>query len=85
MRYFKSWLFRIGLVLTAVGVAACFVKPLELSEVRWASSGGGTGDLGFFAESVDYSYTIPIVLTLGGLVVMAVAVAKIRLKARSSN
>jgi hypothetical protein len=83
MRYLKSWLFMTGLVLTVAGVAAYFVKRSESSEVSWASSGGGTGDLGFFVQSADYNYAIPTALTLGGLVVMAVA--KVRLKTTTSN
>jgi hypothetical protein len=79
MRYLKSWLFRVGLVLTVAGMlAAYFVKPVEIS---WVSS-GGTRDFGFFRESADVN-AIPMALTLSGLVMMAVAT--VRLKLTTSN
>ena len=47
MRYLKSKLFSVGLVLTIAGVAATyFVRPVV---TRWSSSGGGTNDFGFHA------------------------------------
>ena len=80
MRYLKSWLFRVGLTSTLAGAApGLIVKP---TEIRWASSGGGTGDVGFFLEYADYD-VLPPALTLSGLVMMAMAIA--RTKPRRSN
>ena len=80
MRYLKSWLFRVGLTSTLARVAAgLIVKP---TEIRWASSGAGTSDVGFFLEYADYD-VLPPALTLSGLVMMAMAIA--RTKPRRSN
>lgn len=80
MPYLKSWLFRIGLASSLAGVAAAFI--VGPTEVRWASSGGGTNDVGFRREYADYD-VLPPALTLSGLVMMAVAIA--RTKPRKSN
>ena len=80
MRYLKSRLFRIGLASTFAGVAAAFiVRP---TEIRWASSGGGTSEVGFRVEYADYD-VLPLALTLSGLAMMAVAIA--RTKPRKPN
>jgi hypothetical protein len=77
MRYLKSKLFSVGLVLTIAGVAATyFGRPVV---TRWSSSGGGTNDFGFHAEYTDVN-GLPIASTVSGLVVMATAVARTRLK-----
>jgi hypothetical protein len=73
MRYLKSWLFRIGLTSTLAGVAAAFI--VGPTEIRWASSGAGASDAGFFREYADYD-VLPPALTLSGLVMMAMAIAR---------
>jgi hypothetical protein len=75
MRYLKSWLFGSGLVLTIGGFTLTYaLKPVVKT---WASSGSGASDFGFFAEYSDYSL-LPLAVTLGGIAIMAVAVARIR-------
>jgi len=80
MRYLQSWLFRIGLTSTLAGVAAGFI--VGSTEIRWASVGEGTGELGFRREYADYD-VLPLALTLSGLVMMAVSIA--RTKPKKSN
>lgn len=84
MLYLKSWSFRAGLALTIAGaIALYFVHPVL---AVWGSSGSGTGDLGYSVEYTDYHIElVPVLLVVGGLIVMALAAAKSRVTPSSSN
>jgi hypothetical protein len=51
--------------------AALILRPTEFVGLL---SGGGISDVGFFVEYADYVF--PLALTLGGLAIMAVAIAR---------
>ena len=81
LRYLKSWLFRIGLIVTIAGVVALyFLRPVV---TQWSSSGTGVGEFGFSVEYVDYN-VLPALLIVAGLLLMAVAVFATRSKLKQS-
>lgn len=81
LHYLKSWLFRTGLAVTTAGaVAFYFLQPVVK---RWDSSGSGVSEFGFSVEYIDYN-VLPVLLTVGGLLMMGVAVIATLRKARKT-
>lgn len=82
MHYLKSWLFRTGLIVTIAGVVAFSIfQPVV---TRWSSSGSGVGEVGFSVEYADV-HELPVLLTVGGLLIMAVAVIATRRKGKQTD
>jgi hypothetical protein len=80
MRYLRSWLFDVGLVLIVASVVAVkFVQPEEVHKI----SEPARGALKFNPQFSETNYTVPAVLALGGLAATVVATA--RTKSRMSS
>jgi hypothetical protein len=85
MRYLKSWLFDIGLVLVIAGiVAAQLVRPRETYVVSppVSSPDSGVNAVQISAENTDYDM-FPVGLVGSGLAVLISAV--VRIKSKSPN
>ena len=86
MRYLKSWLFDIGLVLVVAGIVATqLVGPRETSVVSPPASSpdSGVNAVQFFAEYTDYDMRFPVGLVGSGLAVLILAA--VRTKSKSPN
>jgi hypothetical protein len=80
MRYLRSWLFDLGLMLIVASVVAVkFVQPGEVHKVSKPTSGA----LNFNPEHSETNYTVPAGLALGGLAATVIATA--RTKSRISS
>jgi hypothetical protein len=80
MRYFRSWLFDVGLVLIVASVVAVkLVQPGEVHKISEPTSGALKSN----PEYSETNYTVPAVLALGGLA--ATVIATVRTKSRISS
>ena len=78
MRYFKSWIFDVGLALVLAAVAATYLVQPQRHDVPAVGS-----DIGFRESYTDYDLRLPAGLAFSGLTVIVIATT--RLKSRSSN